>query len=90
MLLYPVFTQNKELEEAVRRLQDQRDQASKKADLAEQDILNLLGELTAAEEKKRSLRNQLAKVGPARFFCILERYVLQHIKTAVKSPGRES
>lgn len=47
----------------MRRLQDQKDQANKKADQAEQDILNMSGELTAADEKRKSLRNQLAKVG---------------------------
>eukprot|EP00878_Enallax_costatus_P007647 GHUV01008006.1.p1 GENE.GHUV01008006.1~~GHUV01008006.1.p1 ORF type:complete len:1195 (+),score=501.93 GHUV01008006.1:213-3797(+) len=51
----------KELEGAVKRLQDQRELASKKADQADQDILHISTQLTAADENRKSLRNQLAK-----------------------------
>lgn len=59
-----MFLQYKELEHALKHLEEQKDEASKKVDQADQDIMHITEEVFAADQKRQSLRNQTATVRP--------------------------
>lgn len=57
----PVPEQYKELEGELKTLQEQKNQQSLKAEQAGQDILRLESDVVTADERRKSLRNQLAQ-----------------------------